>query len=165
MKKIKKFFRFCFISMLLLLVVLPICSVIFRIIWNFSLLDPNSYRLIAQYWENGGVFNTAKDYSLGFSLLLLPIIWLACSYKIYKYGLIKFLLLPIIKIYNYLTRPKSLEIEHVSIKHLGEKDQTLDEIIADRIKKENEKTLGGQSQTIRNLRQQISTKIEENEKQ
>lgn len=165
MKKIKKFFRFCLMSLLVLVVLLPICNVIFRVIWNFALLDSKSYELMAEYWQKGGVFNTAKDYTLGASLLLLPIIWLICSYKLYKFGLIKFLLLPITKIYRYATRPENMEIEHVAIKHLGEKDKTLDEIIADRIKKENETTAGSQAQTIRNLRQQISTKIGENKNQ
>lgn len=163
MKKIKKFIRFCFISLLLLVIFLPVFNIIFRFVWNFALLDSKSYKMMAEYWENGGVFNTAKDYTLGASLFFLPIIWLICSYKLYKYGLVKFLLLPINKIYRRITRPETLDVEHVSIKHLGEKDQTLDEIIADRIKKENE--LSGQSQTIRNLRQQISTKIGENENQ
>jgi len=163
MKKIKKLLRLCFISLLILVILLPVCSFLFRLIWNFELLDPKSYSMMADYWEKGGVFKTAKDYTLCFSIILLPIIWLFLSYKLYKYGLIRFLLLPVNKIYHYLSTPKNLEVEHVAIKHLGEKNQTLDEVISERIKKENEKTAGGQSQTIKNLRQQISSKIEENE--
>ena len=162
MKKIKKFFRFCFISLLVLAVLLPIFNIIFRLIWNFELLNPKTYSMMADYWEKGGVFNTAKDYSLGFSLLLLPIIWLICSRKLYKYGLLKFLLVPITKIYRYATRPESMDVEHVSIKHLGEKDKSLDEIIAERIKEQNKDT---NAQTVKNLRQQISTKLGENENQ
>ena len=165
MKKIKKFFRFCLISLLLLAVFLPISNILFRLIWNFELLNPKSYSMIADYWEKGGVFNTAKDYSLGFSMLFLPIIWLICSYKLYKYGLLKFLLVPITKIYRYATRPESMDVEHVSIKHLGEKERTIDEIIADRIKAENKDSTGPQAQTVKDLRQQISTKLGENENQ
>ncbi len=164
MKKVKKFFRFCFISLLLFAIFIPISNIIFRLIWNFELLNPKTYSLIAEYWEEGGVFSTAKDYTLGAALLLLPIIWLVCSYKLYKYGLLKFLLSPITKIYRYFTRPKKMDVEHVSIKHLGEKDQSLDEIIAARIKEQNKGT-ETQSQTIRDLRKQISTKIGENENQ
>ena len=93
----------------------------------------------------------------------MPVIWLVLSYKLYKYGLVKFLLNPLVKLYRRITRPKTMEVEHVSIKNLGGKDKTLDEIIAEKVEKQRgNKSAGHASQ---NLRRQIAAKIEENEKQ
>lgn len=115
---------------------------------------------MSEYWEKGGVFNTFKDYALGTSLLLLPIVWLCASYKLYKYGVVKFLTTPIIKIYRKITAPKEMDVEHISIKNLGSKDRTLDEIISDKRKEMGEDTK--QELVSKNLRKQISAKIGEN---
>ena len=56
-----------------------------------------------------------------------------------------------------------MEIEHVSIKNLGEKDKTLDEIIKAKIEKEGKNL--SRSHEVADLRKQIAAKIEENEKQ
>ena len=161
MKKIKKFLRFCCISALVLVVLLYISQILFRLIWHFDILDKEPYLMIKAYWNKGHTFGTARDYSLGLSLIALPIIWLVCSYKLYKFGLKKFLTMPIIKIYRRLTRPKSMEVEHVVVRNMGVKDKSLDDIIANKIK---EKTANaGTGHISQNLRKQIATKIEENE--
>ena len=69
--------------------------------------------------------------------------------------------MPIIKTYRRLTRPKSMDMEHVVVKNLGVKDKSLDDIIANKIKEEHQNTAA--SHITRDLRQQISAKIEENE--
>lgn len=163
MKKLKKFLRFSFISALVFVVFLFIFRFLFNLIWNFDILSWEPYQKIIDFWNKGGVFNKTKDCTLLAGLVLMPIIWLLASYKLYKYGLKKFLTTPIIKTYRRLTRPKSMEVEHVTIKNLGVKDKSLDEIIADKIKEQGEKT--GSGNMSKNLRQQISAKIEENEKQ
>lgn len=163
MKKLKKFVRFLAISFVLSIFFLYISRILLKLIWNFDILSAKSYQIILEYWEKGGVFNTFKDISLGIAFILLPIIWLVCSYKLYKYGVGRFLSKPIIKIYRKITRPKNMEIEHISIKNLGNKDKTLDEIISEKMK---EKRINNQSESVcRSLREQISAKIKENEKQ
>lgn len=163
MKKIKKLCRFCFISALVLIVFLFLGRIIFRLLWNFDILSAVSYQKMQNYWENGGVFNTFKDCSLLFALLLFPIIWLYFAKKLYKYGLIKFLTNPIILLYRRLTRPKVMEVEHVSIKNMGAKDKTLDEIISEKLKSEGKQS--GLAHLSKDLRKQIAAKIGENEKQ
>ena len=163
MKKIKKLFRFCFISALVLIVFLFLGRIIFRLLWNFDILNAVSYQKMQNYWENGGVFNTFKDCSLLFALLLFPIVWLYASYKLYKYGLGKFLTKPVIVLYRRLTRPKVMEVEHVSIKNMGSKDKTLDEIISEKLKSEGKQS--GTAHLSKDLRKQIAAKIGENEKQ
>ena len=163
MKKLKKFCRFFVISAITLAPVLFICQIIFKIIWKFDILNRNSYRVVAEYWNKGGVYNTPRDWCLGIAFLLIPVFWLKLSYKIYKIGFWKFIFAPIIYTYRRLTCPKNMEVEHVTIKNLGGKDKTLDEIISEKIKEQGQDN--SSAHVVRDLRKQISAKIEENEKQ
>ena len=56
-----------------------------------------------------------------------------------------------------------MEVEHVSIKNLGIKDKSLDEIISAKLKEKGEDQTS--VHTIKDIRQQISAKLEENKKQ
>ena len=56
-----------------------------------------------------------------------------------------------------------MEVEHVTIKNLGGKDKTLDEIISEKIKEQGQDN--SSAHVVRDLRKQISAKIEDNEKQ
>ena len=67
---------------------------------------------------------------------------------------------PFFKLYKKFTRPKKLDVEHVSIKNLGSKSRSLDEIIADKMKEKGEKV--SQQYTTIDIRQQVSAKVEEN---
>lgn len=159
----KKIFRFSIISLVIFIVLGYIARITFKLLWNFDLIDAKSYQILYNYWEKGGVFNTFRDCSLVVSLLLLPVLWLIASHKVYKKGFWKTVLSPIEKLYNKMTRPKNMEVEHVSLKNLGGKDRTLDEIIADKIKAE--KSNATSAHTVRDIRKEISARIEENEKQ
>jgi len=162
MKKLKNFLRFIFISVLVLIVFIYIGRFLFNVIWDFDILSQSSYQMIADYWNGGGVFNTFRDCSLCAALIAFPLIWLYYSRKLYKYGLKKFFTTPIIKTYRYLTRPKSMEVEHVVVKNMGTKSKSLEDIIADKIKEQNKNS---HNFATRDLRQQISAKIGENDKQ
>lgn len=160
MKKIKKILTFSAIAIVITIIFGSICQVLFNWFWSFDILDRRSYQTLLSWWEEGGVFNTFRDCSLGVSLLLFPIICFGISYKLYKQGFWKTILSPFIKLYHACTRPKNMEVEHVSIKNLGVKDKPLEEIIADKIKQEKvESTANNASKTIR---QQIAAKLEEN---
>lgn len=160
----KKTLRFIIISALVLAVYLPIFWFLVMIIWRFNILSLQSYQEIIDQWNRGHTFKTFGEYSLALVIILFPLFWLRSSKKLYKFGLGKFLLLPITKIYRMATKPKSLEVEHVSIKNLGGKGKTLDDIIAAKIKSENKAEPTNQYFS-KDLRKQISAKIEENEKQ
>ena len=164
MKKLKNFFRFWLISAFVLIFYIFICQILFNLFWNFDILDKKSYLLMAKFWEDGGVFNTFRDVSLIIALILMPIIWLIISRKIYKIGLKKLIIISIEKIYRASTRPETLEIEHVTIKNLGSENKNLDDIIAGKMKEQNQNnTTGGL--VSRDLRRRIAAKIEENENQ
>lgn len=157
----KKIVRFLTISSVTFIIIGFVGRFIFLLLWQFDIFNPKSYMVLYKYWEKGGVFNTFRDCSLGLSLFLLPILWLLWSHRLYKKGFWKSILKPLNKLYRHITNPKNLEVEHVSIKNLGGKDKTLDEIIAEKIKAENATS----SHASKDLRKQISAKIEENEKQ
>lgn len=161
MKKIKNFLHFSFISALVLVVFIFIGRYLFAFIWHFDILSPKSYQKLIDFWNNGGVFHTFRDCSLCAGLVAFPFVWLYYSHKLHKYGLKKFFTVPLIKTYRYLTRPKTMEIEHVVVKNMGVKDKSLDDIIADKIKEQNKNNGNGYS--ARDLRKQISAKIGEND--
>lgn len=163
MKKLKKIYRFCAISIVTFIPLIFICQFIFNLIWHFDILNKKSYLIVADYWNKGGVYNSFRDWSLGIAFLLIPICWMVLSYKIYKVGFWKFVLYPIVAAYHRAAYPQNMEVEHVTIKNLGGKDKTLDEIISDKIKEQGHDK--GSSHLVRDLRKQISAKIEENEKQ
>lgn len=162
MKKIKKILRFSCISIVLLFILGYIARFLFNLFWGFDIISVKSYQLLSKYWNEGGVFNTFHDCSLGASLFLFPVFWLWYSYKIYKKGFWKSVLSPVEKLYHKMTRPKDLEVAHVSLKNLGGKDKTLDEIISDKIKAQKGDISA--EHTVRDLRKEISAKLEENEK-
>ena len=156
MKKIFKILSFVFISVLLLILFTIVGRYLFIKILDFDILRKSSYTGLMQVWNSGGKIN----FSLLFCFLIWPSLWLYCSIRLYKYGFWKFIFWPVIKLYIHYTKPKNVEEVHVNIKNLGGKDKNLDEIISQKMKEKGMKS--GDTTTIKNLRQQISTKIEEN---
>ena len=163
MKKLKKFFRFISILLVVTIFFISICNWLFQIVWNFELFNPESYKKISIFWEKGGVIKSFKDLSLAFSFIFFPILTIIISFRLYKKGFWKTMLYPLYCIYRFFTRPKVTEVEHVSIKNLGSKNKTIDEIISDKIKEKGENIAN--QHTISDIRQQVSAKIGENEKQ
>ncbi len=163
MKKNKKFLKLILISCFTLVVFTYVGRFFFKLFWGFDIVSSRSYVVLRNYWNEGGNFKEFKELSLLVCLILLPIFWLRCSMNMYKKGFFKTLLSPLVKLYRKVTRPKSMEPEHVSIKNLGLKERTLDEIISDKIKENGGNSAYSKEST--NLRHLISAKIEENEKQ
>jgi len=157
MKKLKKFIRFLFI-LIAVFVALAYCSrVVFMYFWGINTFDTKSYIKLYNLWESGYVFKSFSDISLLFMLVAIPIFWINSSIKLYKKGFWKTIAAPFVKIYRLLTRPKNMEVEHVSIKNLGVKDKSLEEIISAKIKEKGEDI--GTSNTTKDIRQQISAKL------
>ena len=159
----KKLLRYVLIFLTTSSFLLLIGGQIIKFFWNFDIFGATSYIKLTDFWENGGVFKTFKDISLILCLLLLPIFIIISTNKLYKKGFWKTVLYPLIFLYKRLTRPKNLEPEYVSIKNLGAKDRTLEEIISEKIKEKGQNQEN--SHTIKDIRNQISQKIQENETQ
>ena len=61
-----------------------------------------------------------------------------------------------------MTAPEPMDDVHIVIKNLGVSSGSLDDMLAERMK--NDTSSGGHKTVINDIRQQISVKIEENEK-
>ena len=155
----KKFAKVVCIGSVVLLFWVAIYYVIFKLIWQFDVLSIRSYKKIHAYWNQGGVFRTFKDCSLLFFMSMFPILCIYYTRKVYKRGFWKTILSPFIKIYRKFTAPEPMDDVHIVIKNLGVKSGSLDEMLADRIKKDG--GLSGNKTLISDIRQQISVKIEE----
>lgn len=162
MKKIKKFIRYISILCVISISLLFLYYHTFNFIWRFNLLKAESYKSLYTFWENGGVFKTFKDCSLLFLIMFYPLFVFYFTNKLYKKGFWATILKPFIKLYRKLTKPKPMDDVHIVIKNLGAKSEDIDELITDKLKEKGVELKG--SSTIQGLRQQISSKIEENEK-
>lgn len=158
----KKTIRFMSILSVLFVFWAYIGRIFFKFFWNFDIFSSKHYLGLYQFWEKGGVFKSFKDISLILCLIILPIVWIKTTKRFYKQGFWKSVLSPVIKIYKKLSYPKNLEVEHVSIKNLGAKDRSLEEIISDKLKEKGEST-NQKANTTQNLREQVSAKLKENE--
>ena len=65
MAKVEKLIKFFTVCAVVFVVLGYICRELFKFIWNFDIFNRESYRILYDYWENGGVFNTFRDCSLG----------------------------------------------------------------------------------------------------
>ena len=114
------------------------------------------------FWENGGVFKTFKDCSLLFLMMFFPVLGFYMTARLYKKGFWATILKPINKLYRKFSAPVPMDDVHIVIKNLGAKTGDIDEIISDKLKEKGDSLAN--SNTTRSIRQQISVKIEENEK-
>lgn len=162
MKKIKKMLKFILILLTVATFIIFFSGYVFIFFWKFDILKEASYIKLQNFWNNGGVFRTFKDISLLVCLMLLPISIIISTKKLYKEGFWKTILTPFVMLWKKATNPKREEIQSVTIKNLGAKDKTLDDIINEKMK---EKLKEETKNTIQDIRNQISTKIKENETQ
>lgn len=162
MKKIKKTLRYIAICCTVFLFLTFVYFHVFNAIWNFNILNVKSYKAMYAFWERGGVFKTFKDCSLLFLMTFFPVFWLCITAKLYKKGFWATLLMPINKLYRKFNAPEPMDDVHIVIKNLGAKSGDIDEIISDKLKEKGDTLVN--SNTTRSIRQQISVKIEENEK-
>ena len=72
MKKIKKFFKFTLISCFTLVVFAYVGRFFFNLFWDFDIISPKSYKVLKNYWNNGGSFKEFKELSLLICLILFP---------------------------------------------------------------------------------------------
>lgn len=162
MKKIKKALRYIAICCTVFLFLIFVYFYVFKAIWNFNILSVKSYKAMYSFWENGGVFKTFKDCSLLFLMMFFPVLGFYMTARLYKKGFWATILKPINKLYRKFSAPVPMDDVHIVIKNLGAKTGDIDEIISDKLKEKGDSLAN--SNTTRSIRQQISVKIEENEK-
>ena len=162
MKKMKKALRYIAIFCIVFLFLIFVYFHVFKVIWNFNILNVKSYKAMYSFWERGGVFKTFKDCSLLFLMAIFPVLGFYITAKLYKKGFWATLTKPINKLYRKFNAPEPMDDVHIVIKNLGAKTGDIDEIISDKLKEKGD--VLANSNTTKSIRQLISVKIEENEK-
>lgn len=157
MKKIGAFLKLAMTGAVWSAVFIWLARRLIRLIWNFDILYKKQWEVISRYWNDNGVIIGASDYLFFLTLLFLFIVWLWGWRKLYRANYVKLLLAPLEYINNYQLRKYEQDETHVVIKNMsvGEK-LTVEDVIKDRIKKEEQNP---RTNTSQDLRQGISQKI------
>lgn len=128
MKKIFRFFRGTMLLIFWTLLFVYITNALFILFWNFDYIRANSWRIMMEYWNSGGVIKSTSDTILVVSLILLPIAWLLGYRRVLKINYIDLLLKPINFIYNIFNRDTSDDGERVVIRNIKSSSQRAEEI-------------------------------------
>lgn len=77
------------------------CSnVLFSYLWGFNLLSPQSWKKIADYWNQGGAIREGKDYVFLLMIFLLVPFWIIGWKKLYRIDYIRIVISPF-TLYNH----------------------------------------------------------------
>ena len=145
LKKIGKFIRFCFIFAVWTCLFSAILICFFKYVWNFNITKARDWRIIANFWNEGGTIKNWKDILFFISLGLILPLWFIGLRKALKISVVKVIFFPIFWYNAYQERkysktPKNIVLKNMGVT-LGEKSskQSLEEMIASRMPKETEK--------------------------
>lgn len=158
---IKKFFHFLLVAVTgtvwsgLLVVIFRL---FFRLIYHVNILSPDFYKMIANYWDNGGVIQQ-KDLILLIGIFMYFPLCFYGWYRINHFKFIKLLIIPLNKlaymgIDKYMASARSVNIKNLKI----EEKKTLEQIVQERLEVENKKVKTPDSA---DFRQKIVEKLEE----
>lgn len=87
--------------------------------WNFNILSSQSWNIVRQYWESGGVIRTWQDYLLVLYLLCyLPLWYIGWKY-VKNTNWLQVLLWPINRYNRYIIDKYGDSEQHVSLKNMG----------------------------------------------
>lgn len=119
------------------------------------------WKLLAKFWNEGGVIKTAKDYAFALSIIISPIIWVYLFIKLVKFDYTKLISVPLNFLDNMTLKGYSNNIKRVVIKNLSSKDNlSFDDLVAKKIKEEEKKAKEKEkSLEADNIRENIQKKI------
>lgn len=156
-KKLLKLVKFLIIGIVWSVLWFVLLQKVVLYIWNFNFFSKKQWDVVASFWNANGTIKGLSDYMLFLTLFGGVIIWGLGFRYFYKKNYWQLLLKPFEYFSDKQIEKYSKEGKHVVIKNLvvGEKI-TLDDLIEQKIKEEdNQKTIK-ESET---LRQNISQKI------
>lgn len=134
---------------------------LFFLVYNVNLLNPKTYRILSNFWNSGGVLHGTDIVMWGSLLLYLPV----CYYgwrKLWNYKYMRLITVPLNKIAN--AGLDNYKAPDVNIKNLKvEEKKTLEQVVNERIEKENKKSQEQNSGST-DFRKKIIEQIEENKK-
>jgi len=155
--KILKFLKFMIVFCCWSVAWLVAMRCVVMYFWNFDFMSAGHWKMVASFWNANGTIKGISDYMLFLTLCAVVVIWFIGLRRLYRKDYIKMLLKP----FEYFSKKQiekyGAESKHVVIKNLtvGEK-MTVDDLIEEKIKEEENHPSQKQSQ---NLREKIVEKI------
>ncbi|MBQ9236201.1 MAG: hypothetical protein IJ184_07060 [Alphaproteobacteria bacterium] len=152
MKKIGRWLRNLVVLALWSVVFVFVSNTLLVLVWNFDYVSHESWKVLVDYWNSGGVIKSASDLLLVGSLFLLPILWLLGFNRVRKLDYAKMLLAPVNAIYDWINRDTD-DNERIVIRNIKSGTQRAEEI-----KNELESLKPGKAKKAGNIRKKVVEK-------
>lgn len=165
----KKFFRrlFSFIRFMIIgsawtYIYAYITTLLFRSIWNFNYLSAGSWKIIGNFWQQGGAIKKASDYLFIIALLLLVPLWYKGLKKLLKANFVEILFLPV-RYFNkraadkYIGKISRQKIRNIGLSMGADAKQQFENKL-----KSSQKKIEDSPKVSQNIRGQIKQKLSEN---
>jgi len=133
---------------------------VFLFAYDTNILSPRTYKMIADYWNSGGIIKTGDAVMLLCLFSYIPLFLFGCC-KIFRFKFLKLLTVPLNWLSNLGLGKYAEGMPEVNIKNLKvEEKKTIDQLVQERIEQENKKTEA--EANANTLRKDIIEKIENN---
>ena len=134
---------------------------LFKSVWGFNYLSRSNWRVISDFWEQGGKIRTGSDYLFILCLILLIPIWIWGWKKLYKANLFALIIAPILwyqkrKADKYIKGMSRIKIHNIGIS-VGEEIKQDFENKLKQQKEEIEKS----PKAVAGIRSDLSNKLRE----
>lgn len=127
MKKILHFLSNLFLALLWTWIFVWLTDILFILLWNFDFTSAQSWQIVINYWNNGGVIKTASDITLFIALLLLPLFWYFGWRRLRKVKFLQLAVAPINMLYRLLNSGSD-KSERIVIRNIKSSQQRMDDI-------------------------------------
>jgi hypothetical protein len=144
-KKILRFIRFCFISVVWTILYFSIVRILLKSIWKFDIFKKVYWEKISEFWEEGGVINSFQEYTFLAMLIAIIPLWLWGWKKANQLSVAKIIFFPIFWYNSYQERKYSKAPKNITLKNMGggtakrSPQQVMDDLIASRMPKGKDK--------------------------
>ena len=128
-----------------------------KVIWGFDYLSVHSWRVLASFWDQGGVIKTTSDVLLISSLILLPFFWIFGFSLTKKLDFWKILTAPVKLVLKPFLSDYAKEPPHIVIKNIQSSQKQIEDIKEEINAIKPKKTKGAE-----NIRSEISLKRMQN---
>lgn len=147
MKKLGKYLRLLVIAIGWTALYSLLVSWIMRYFWHFEVFNPQYWKIISNFWNNGGVIDTASEFMFIIAILLIIPLWIWGWKKANKLSYVKIIFFPVFWYNNYLQKKYAdSPAPRIVLKNMGggkKKQQTpeqmMEEMISERMPKATEK--------------------------
>jgi hypothetical protein len=158
MKKILRFCRNWLVLILWTMVFVKGFCLLTTLVWNFNFLSERSWQIFADFWNQGGVLNTAPDVLLLFSLLLMPVFWFVGAWFCIKQNYAALSVRIIERIFSVFSHSEKYTPKHIALKNVKTTQQAVEEI-----KDELASLKPDKSEEAGSIRTHINKKLRNNE--